>query len=125
MQTGVSFNELISHLKDCMGYTFEPKYLEYFRVWFHNSFYNTDITVGFKHGTEAHILSVTRQLASLDDMKLIMTADSYEILLDYEKLQQTRESSKKAHYLGIAAIVISVALGIIQIVIAYLQYKGQ
>jgi hypothetical protein len=124
MQTGLSFNKLLNHLRNCMGYTFEPTYLEYFRVWFHHSFYNTDISVGFKYGTEAHILSVTRQLPNLDDHKLIMTAESYETLLDYEKLQQTRESSKKAHYLGIAAIIISVLLGIVQIIIGYLQYTG-
>jgi hypothetical protein len=125
MQTGVSFTEMTAHLKDTLGYEFESKYLEYFRVWFHQSFYNTDISIAFKHGTESGILNVTRQLNHQDSMLMIMTADSYEILLDYEKLQQTRESSKKAHRLGITAIWISVLLGLIQIVIGYMQFQGQ
>jgi hypothetical protein len=124
MQTGLSFNELVNHLKSCMGYVFEPKYLEYFRIWFHQSFYNPDITIGLKYGTEAGIRNLTGQLPNLDEHKLIMTAESYEILLDYEKLQQARESSIKAHNMGITAIVISVLLGVIQIAIGYLQYQG-
>jgi hypothetical protein len=120
MQEGVSFHELTHHLKNCMNWKFEPKYLEYFRIWFHDNFYNNDISVTFKYGTEASKLSVIRQLHSLDEMKMVMTADAYEVLLDYEKLQQTRESSKKAHQLARWAIYISIAVGLIQILIPIL-----
>lgn len=125
MQEGVSFNELTNHLKSCMGWKFEPKYLEYFRIWFHENFYNSDISVTFNYGTESAKLSVIRQLHTLDEMKMVMTAEAYEILLDYEKLQQTRESSKKAHQLAMRAIYISIVLGLIQIIIGFIQIMKQ
>lgn len=117
MQEGVTFSELNNYLTKEMNWTFDDNFIDYFRLWFHKNFYNRDVSITLIHGNEAQIRGTVRGIATLDDIRCVMTAEAYEILLDYEKIQQSRNDSKSAQKLAYIAIWISGALAFIQIVL--------
>lgn len=116
MQTGITFNKLINHLTNSMGWTIEGEFLKYFRFWFHTNFFNPENHLRIKNGIDANSQSLIDSLHAFDDYSFCMTSNAYEFLMDYEKLQQTRQDSRKAHKLALWAIGISIAVGLSQII---------
>lgn len=118
MQTGISFTELINHLSSCLGWKIDGDFKTYFRFWFYENFFNADIFMRIRNGTDAAAINVVQNLSGYDNNRYCMTAAAYEFLLDYEKLTQAKKDAKRAHNLSIWAIGISIALGIVQIIIS-------
>lgn len=125
MQQGLTFKELQHHLTDCLGWTIQDGYMNYFRLWFLTNFYNADVSIHLKHGTPASMMSSIREIQAYDDIPCVMTAEAYEMLQDFEKLQQAKKDAKNAHSLSLWAIGISIVLGLIQIIVAIYQTKSQ
>jgi hypothetical protein len=125
MQTGLTFKELHHHLTIVLGWEIQERYMSYFRLWFLINFYNPDVSINLKHGSPVDMLGAIRGIHAYDDISCVMTAEAYETLLDFEKLQQAKKDSKKAHDLSLWAIGISIVLGLIQITVAVYQIKSQ
>lgn len=57
-----------------------------------------------------------RELQFNQGTPFVLTRDAYFQLLEHQELQEARQSSKRAHYTAIAAILISISVGLWQIV---------
>ncbi len=112
MQTGVSFNETRNFLISS-GWEIEGEFEQYFRFWFAMNFHYPDFELAKIEGQK--MWELIKKLDIYDDKKLIMTAAAYEMVLDYEKLQQTRNSANTAKRIAIASILITLILAVIQI----------
>lgn len=125
MQTGLTFKELHYYLTKRLGWEIQERYMTYFRLWFLTNFYNADVSINLKYGTPGQMMGAIRGIIEYDDIICLMTAEAYETLLDFEKLQQAKKDAKKAHCLSLWAIGISILLGLIQIIVAIYQIKSQ
>lgn len=125
MQTGLTFKELHHHLTVSLDWKIQENYMDYFRLWFLTNFYNADVSITLKYGTPSTMINAIRGIHNYDNIPCVMTAEAYETLLDFEKLQQAKKDAKKAHSLSLWAISISIVLGLIQIIVAFYQIKSQ
>src|SRR5258706_1024351 len=93
MQSGVSLKEIINHLKECKGINLEDSFLEYFRIWFFENFYEELVNQKLYAGESGWRARIRTELnnADYDSKPCVMMATGYEMLLDYEKLQQARQ----------------------------------
>ena len=117
MQTGITFNEMLLHLEGRIGWKIDEKYRGYLKLWFLKNFYNNDVSPHVIFGNPNQVSSVVNDAQNYNGLVCVMTAEAYETLLDYEKLQQTRNDSKRAQKLAIIAIWISALMAAAQIVL--------
>lgn len=116
MPIGISLDELKEHLRK-IGWEEEYFTNEYFHLWFFTNFYIKDLFPIFKYGNQLSINSALNDVKHYQSKKCILTSEALEIYLDIKKIEQVRKDTKRANRLAIIAIIISILLGIIQIVI--------
>ena len=115
-QKAISFNELKEHLTKTGCDLTDDNYLKYIHYWFYRNFYHPTVLIIFEHGQSGSVFELLLKLNEYDTHKCPLTANAYEMLLDYNKLQQTRQEAKRARQLAIIAIWISVVLALLQII---------
>jgi hypothetical protein len=116
MPHGISYNQLETHLNG-LGWTIASNQEEYFRYWFFSHFYYEHTYPAIKNGNFLQVHQVIKDSKQWLDCTCPMTADAYETYLDHMKLERAKEDSKRSFNIGIAAIVISAALALIQIIL--------
>lgn len=116
MQNGVSFNETKEHLIT-LGWEIDVTFEQYLRYWFNTHYYNVDFEVKVIAGGFSELWPAVQNLKQFDSKKVIMSAKAYEMLQDYEKLQDARKSANTAKWIAIVSILITLVLSAIQIVL--------
>lgn len=112
---GISLKELKTYLNS-IGWIEKYYNHDYFHLWFFKNFYHRDLFPIFNYGNQLSIGTALNDVKHYTDNKCILTSEALEIYLDIKKIEQVRKDTKKANRLAIAAIIISILLGLIQII---------
>lgn len=116
---GLTYTELLNHL-DKLGQKPIGQSEHYFHIWFYKNFWVQDMT-HLLHNSPNPLMEQFSNLIQYDNKKAIITADAYFEYQEYLTLQQTRKDAKDARNIAIAAIIISIVIGLIQIYVQFLQ----
>jgi hypothetical protein len=112
----VSYNDTVNHLEK-KGYFFEGDFEEYFLLWFFENFYEKYANSTIKNGTTQQVNNLISHLRNYQEHKFTMTAKGYSTLQEFYKLEQARRDAKWANRVAISALVITLLVGIIQILL--------
>lgn len=111
MPAGISFNEMGEHLKQ-KGYEFEQKYEKYLEHWFFSNFFHYTATWEVRKFETASSRSLTYDLSNYHNSKCVITGEAYIDYLEYVELKEARAASKRAMWIAIIAIFISIVVGL-------------
>ena len=124
ISTGVSFNELHSHLSG-RGIAIEKEFNSYFRLWFYENFF---VDNSVYHRVKDFIWQNSEQseqfLSVYDNLKSVIMGHAHQAYLDHQEMKFAYESSIKATKTANAALWVTIIIGVIQIVIALYQSKN-
>ena len=117
MDEGISYNEIIKHLKDS-GFEIKGNFSIYFKTWYYLTFFNYSRTLVAKQVRDGVIDFKDFTLnTTVDDVPNILMSEGYLAYMDYKELVEARISSRRAHIIATYAIVISAFLAFGAIVI--------
>jgi hypothetical protein len=121
MNSGITFNEMTSHLQS-KGHVISENFKNYLHFWFFNNFFKHGVTntLHFYSGSTFEVMANVTN-GKFDNERCVITGEAYENLVDFENLQQARKSSKQSYVVSILAIVISAVFAAIQIVLAIVK----
>lgn len=112
---GVSYNDIKAHLIKC-GWKIGTEYENYLRYWFHSNFYNPKFELARIEGQQMWSFLRT-DITSNDEKKMIMMAAAYEMLQDYDKLEETKKSAVAAKWIAVISIIITGVFAMVQIIV--------
>jgi hypothetical protein len=117
LQRGVSYIELRKHLLES-GHEIPPGFEPYFKVWFFTNFF-TSIMVQLRQSNAGAFGLLLQDIRNeMHDGELgIITAEAYETLLDFQKLEHAKKDTRRALRLSWIAIGISGLLALVQIIL--------
>ena len=120
LNNGITYNNLLSHLKS-KGKSLDKDIQRYFHVWFYENFYVDAIYPKIKDFRWTSGDLGENVLAVHDDKKAILTGNSHQMYLDYQELRFAYKSSKQATWIAIWAIIVTIVIGILQIIVSICQ----
>ena len=106
IEKGISFNELKLKLQN-RGFHFNKEFELSFLLWYYENFYVEKITEYMSNDGARRAFYHGSKYNNYKDSKGIVTGQAMMNLLEYQELKEARDSSKKAHKIAIAAIIIS------------------
>ena len=120
IQTGVTYNELINHLKS-LNKPFQPEFQRYLHIWFYENFYVDVIYQKIKDFNWGSGDLNENNLSKYDNEKGIIIGSAHQTYLDHQELKFAYKAAKKATESANIAIWVTAIVGLIQIVISLYQ----
>ena len=114
MSNGISFNDLKDRLCS-KGYTIEGEFEKYFEHWFFSNFFHKSATWEVKKFETGSTRILSHNLSQYHKDKCMLTGEAFMNYIEYIELIEARLSSRRAHFAAIAAIIISIILGILNL----------
>ena len=118
LNTGVTYNQLIAHFKS-KNIILNNDLQIYFHLWFYENFYvDNSVYYRVKDFVWQNAEQSESFLSPHDNSKALIMGHAHQTFQDYQELRFAYKSSKEATRLATIAIVVTIIVGIAQIIVS-------